>query len=344
MCEEAEACEEASLQFRSRLFEERVNWYGRAFADGNRADFSAPAAGFEVRFSGTEICAEIASRLSEAPSEAAGRAYLTVYTDGRKTGGLALGADGPAWYVLAEGLSSGVHTVKVLKNTERKYGAAMLHSLRTDGIFLPPPEKPRLCFELLGDSIMSGSECMRAAEADSFLTESENCLLGYGYRAAEAFGAQVNAVTRSGALVSDYMGLPALPQEYEFSFRGGPPWDFSRFRPDVILLDLGTNDVRNEVPKTLLFESYLAFVRLLRKKNPQSTIVCCEGAITDCLRPLVQGVAETLAAEGDGKVCCFSLPCMHASEGHPTVREHEQNGRALAAYLARLPGLSPQTR
>lgn len=328
----AEEDAEAYLQF-TDLRDAFVNWYGRVFTGGGKVDFSASAAGFEVRFSGTELSAVIAASPSEAPSEAAGNAYLSVFLEGALAARIALKA-GEESYTLLYGLAEGVHTVKVLKDTERKYGTAALCSLRTDGTFLPPPRRAALRFELVGDSILSGSECMRYAEEDSRITSSQNCLLGYGYLAAAAFKAEVNAVTRSGALVSEYMGLPSIPQEYERLCRGGGEWDFSRFRPDVILLDLGTNDVLIEVPKDLLFRDYLAFLRKVRERNPNSLIVCCEGAMTASLHSLVGEAVQTLMREGDTRILAFRLPCTHTSGGHPTVREHQQNGEALAAFLA----------
>ncbi len=326
------------LTFESSLHEELVNWYGRVRADGTATDFSNASAGFEVTFSGTSLKAVIRSRMSDFPAEAKGAPYLYVFVDGQKNYRRATrvdldGSGEKAEYVLFEGLAEGEHTVKALKCTEVKYGNAALFELETDGAFLPPPEKPKLRFEIIGDSIMSGSESMRTSTPDSLLAESENTLSSYGYVAAKEFDAQVNAITRSGGLISGYKGFPSIPDFYDaYSQIDDTPWDFSRYQPDVILLDLGTNDLGISTPKELLTETYTAFVRHLREKNPSATIICCTGALTTGMDEIVPEIVAELNREGDGAISWFKLPYLREL-GHPLETDHRHNGYALAEFI-----------
>lgn len=326
------------LVFSDSLREEYVNWYGRVRADGEKTDFSNSASGFEVTFTGTRLTATVVSAESAAPNEARGNAYAYVFTDGEtnyhRAEKIEFNNTGePTEYVLAD-LPSGEHTVRLIKCTEPKYGTASLVSLKTDGGFLAPPAKPSLKFELLGDSIMSGSECMRGgAGADSMLTESENSLASYGYIAASRLKGQIQAITRSGALVSGYKGFPDIPRYYDsYSQIDDTPWDFSRYQPDVIVLDLGTNDRNIAAPDDLIKETYLNFLRHLRQKNPSAAIICCEGAMLDNLAALTREIVQTANAEGDGKVWYFHLP-IQQTLGHPTEQDHYENGVALARFL-----------
>ncbi len=335
---------EGRLSFTQELNEDRVNWYGRVRAGGEGTDFSNSAAGFEVSFRGSVLYADIRSASSAAPDEAAGSAYAYVFTDGERDFHLARKikfspSEHALRYCLAE-LPQGGHTVRLLKCTEPKFGTAALVGLETDGEFLPPPEKPSLKVEILGDSILSGSECMRMTEADSVRTQSENSLASYGFVAAELLGAQVSAVTRSGALVSGYRDLASIPQYYGVYGQFDPtPWDFGRFRPDIVIVDLGSNDRFAAAPDGFVSERYLGFLRLIRARNPSSLIVVCEGAIL-LLPELAEGVVRDFTEAEDGNIRCFHLPCRHVTAGHPTEAEHRANGEALAEFLrAELPHL-----
>ena len=327
------------LTFDKSLNEEYVNWYGRVRADGVKTDFSNSSAGFEVSFTGTSLTATIISAESSYPNEAAGNAYAYVFLDGvtnyKRAKEIQFNStEQETEYVLAENLNEGKHTVKLLKRTEAKYGTAALVKLETDGGFETPPEKPSLKFEIIGDSIMSGSESMRSNVSETNVTESENTLASYGYVAASEFRAQVNCITRSGALVSGYNGYASIPQYYDsYSQIDVSTWDFSRYQPDVILLDLGTNDRLIGAPSELIAEKYVEFVRHLREKNPAAAIFCCEGAMLDSLKTIVSNAVKTLNQEGDGRVWYYHLPNLRIAGGHPTESDHRENGYALADFI-----------
>lgn len=332
----------SSIDFHEGLCEELVNWYGRCYRRENgEVSLANASSGFEVAFTGTELRASITSAASTFPNEAAGVAYVYVFLDGETEYSFAERValndkEEPTEYVLAKDLDEGRHTVRVLKCTEAKYGTASLLSLQTDGEFLPPPAKPALKFELLGDSIMCGSEAMRnpVSQSDSMLSESENSLASYGYVAANYFGAQVNAITRSGALVSGYKGFASIPQYYDcYSQVDDAEWDFSLYQPDVIILDLGTNDAGLPTPDSIILETYLAFLRHIREKNPESEIFCCVGALVTTVNEIVENAVKTRNAEGDGKVYFFELPRRTVSGGHPKENDHMTNGGALYRFI-----------
>ncbi|MFQ7035588.1 MAG: hypothetical protein ACLRTQ_07930 [Candidatus Borkfalkia sp.] len=236
------------LAFADGRREDKINWFGRCFWTGN-AECMLNSPRIRGALAGTSLTAIIAATESKYPQEAAGTAYLYVFIDGtkdyKKARRMALDGSGePVEYVLAQNLPQGEHTMRVLKCTEVKYGSAWLYSLRSDGEFLAPPPRAERRVELIGDSILSGSESMReSTTTDSKLTESENSLASYGAFAADLLDAEVSAVTRSGALVSGYRGYASIQDFYDlYSADCDALWDFSLSQPDVIILDLGTND------------------------------------------------------------------------------------------------------
>ncbi len=329
------------LTFAENLCEEYVNWYGRCRIEDGAVCFNNSASGFEVRFSGTSLSAEIYST-TVVSAEYAGDPAVYVLVDGEtdytRAERIELDGYGSAETVaLAEGLEAGEHTVRVLKCTQAKYGEARLLKLMADGGFLAPPAKATLKVELIGDSILSGCEAMvEEGLPDSGLLRNENSLASYGYIAASALGAQVSAVCRAGALVSGYNSLPSLPDYYdlvdEFS---DELWDFSCYLPDIVIVDLGTNDLGNGAPEAFYAERYAQFLGHVRDLYPSALIVCCTGAMNSlCDEPVGQMVGR-LQAAGDEKICHYTLPVQYAA-GHPRERHHRENGEALAQYIASL--------
>lgn len=338
------APEESTLTFAQGRNEALINWYGRCYHDAEKeqVSFSNSSSGFEVTFNGTQLKARLISTGSQFPQEAQGSAYVYVFVDGASHYSQAelmeLNPDGQEHeVVLAEGLERGTHTVKVLKCTEVKYGTAYLTALTADGDFLTPPARPALKVELLGDSILSGSEVMReSTTGDSLLTVSENSLAAYGYVAAEVLDAEVSAITRSGALVSGYNGYTSIPDIYDqYSAADPAEWDFGEFVPDIVILDLGTNDVLIGAPTALIRQKYGDFLLYIRSKYPEAAIFCCYGAMITTLNTLIPEIVEELK---DQNIYTCALPALTAG-GHPRVQQHETNGYHLGGLIVRTLGL-----
>lgn len=341
---ESEAAEEVkTLSFETDRQDEYINWYGRCYHEKNASlvHFSNASAGFEVAFEGTSLVASIVSDGSSFPKEAAGNAWIYVFADGvknyKKAARIELGSGNEKKeYTLLSGLSQGKHTAKILKCTEAKYGTAALFSLSTDGSFIAPPERLQRKAEIIGDSIMSGSESMReSSTTDSKLSESENSLSSYGYVAADMLDAEVSAVSRSGALVSGYKGYASIPDYYEKygqTEAENAEWDFSAYQPDFIILDLGTNDSLISAPKDLITEKYIDFLRLIREKNPNAAIFCCAGAMVTSVNSLVENVVQTMNDGGDERIWFYALNAISAG-GHPKEDTHLENGYGLGAFI-----------
>ena len=340
---------ESTLSFETQKHEDRINWYGRCYHDveNARVSFSNSSSGFEVAFTGTQLTAVISSTGSEYPEEAAGSAYLYVFLDGinqyAQAVKLELNPDGsPHEVVLAEGLERGPHTLKVLKVTEVKYGTAYLTSLTADGPFDTPPARPARKAEIIGDSILSGSEAVRlSTTTDSKLTASENSLAAYGYLAAsEILDAEVSAITRSGALVSGYQDYASIPDYYDYySAVDRELWDFSAYVPDIVIVDLGTNDVLIGAPVDLITQKYAEFLRYIRGKYPQAAIFVCYGAMTTSLNGALSSMVNSL---GDDNVYACALPAL-ATGGHPREQQHQTNGFQLGAIIIRTLGLAGES-
>lgn len=200
-----------------------------------------------------------------------------------------------------------------------------LREILTDGKIEPLPERP-LKMEFIGDSITCGYGVEGKSELETFTTATENAAKGYAFLTAEALDADAVLTCFSGhGIVSGYTGDPAVrngadlvPPYYEKEGRNEfrlptgkyaqeTERDFSRFQPDYIVLNLGTNDLSwcgtDEARGKQYAELYAGFLKTVRRDNPRARILCTLGVMGTGLNPMMQRAAEAYCKEtGDKEV------------------------------------------
>ena len=233
-----------------------------------------------------------------------------------------------------------------------------LREILTDGTIEALPERP-LRMEFIGDSITCGYGVEGKSEAETFTTATENATKGYAFLTAEALNADAVLTCFSGhGIVSGYTGDPAVindadlvPPYYETEGRNSYrlptgklaeeiPRDFSAFRPDYIVLNLGTNDLSwcgtDEERGRYYAEKYAEFLKVVRKDNPDARILCTLGVMGTGLNPMMQLAAENYFREtGDKQIRLLMLEEQNAardgygSDFHP----NELTQRLLAGRV-----------
>ena len=233
-----------------------------------------------------------------------------------------------------------------------------LREIVTDGKIEALPERS-LKMEFIGDSITCGYGVEGKSEAETFTTATENAAKGYAFLTAEALNADAVLTCFSGhGIVSGYTGDPSVindadlvPPYYEAEGRNGYrlpmgktvqeiPRNFEAFRPDYIVLNLGTNDLSwcgTDPDRQKRFaEKYAAFLKLVRSRNPGARILCTLGVMGTGLNSSMQQAAETYCREtGDRQIRLLMLEEQNAardgygSDFHP----NEITQRLLAAKV-----------
>ena len=121
-------------------------------------------------------------------------------------------------------------------------------------------------------------------------------------------------------------------------------WNFSQFSPDVIVINLGTNDFSycgaDEERRREYIDGYKAFLQLVREKNPDAMIVCTLGIMgTELCDSMETAVKEYVAASEDGKIVSMRFDKQDeeadglAIDWHPSARTQEKAAGTLAAFL-----------
>ena len=251
---------------------------------------------------------------------------------------------GEETWTVFEGVPARTAAVRFVKLSECTQSILGIRAIETDGSLSPVPGRARK-IEFIGDSITCGYG-VEGDETQVFQTATENAEKAWAVLTARALDADAMLTCFSGhGLLSGYTEGERNDRElvqpyYErvgsnsFVLPGGRrlqdiPWDFSRFRPDTVVIHLGTNDaswVRGQPERRAQFrERYAAFLPVVRRNNPQARILCILGTLTEDLNEdMLQAVAEYIRTSGDGRIRACAVPLQDrerdgiGTDGHPS--------------------------
>src|SRR5450830_191695 len=297
---------------------------GRAqTASDGSVRFSYPGVSFYLNFDGTRL---------SAVTQASGKdSYVDVLIDGVPHK-LRLEA-GRHDTVLAEGLKPGLHTAEIVNRSETWQGTAALLSFDTDGDWRAAPALPGRKLMVLGDSVTCGAAMDRVAGAKADASWA-NPRESYGMLLARRLNAQVQLVCyggrglirtwegkTNGLNLADYYGM-ALPTQPD-----SVPWDQRDYRPDAIIVAIGTNDMTTGIPERDEYVgAYLSLVRRLLQDHPQAQIMLTESSIlhSEKQAALHSYIADTVRILADPRVRAIaSTPYPgDALDAHPTREQH----------------------
>lgn len=337
-----------------------IRYVGRFdFSKTDAPRMAFPAVTIETRFEGDAIDMRLQEKAGGGTTTTP---YYEVTIDSEPPVKLKT-CSGREVYPLARGLSDGTHTVRVSKRTEASVGTATFLGFRVrPDTVLTRPEAPQRRLEFVGDSITCGygDEISTDTPDDfKFTSVNENALSSYGAVTARGFAADYVAVAISGrGMVRNYSGGSGLkgPEYYELSGAESswPVWDHARYSPDVIVVNLGTNDFSPGLDPDQLAamradyrQTYAEFLAQLRRLHPQATLIAAVGPmITDSypdgyaawtsIQADVKGTVDARVAGGDSNVFYFAFDPQSGPYGedwHPTVATHQQMATLLSAFI-----------
>ncbi len=278
--------------------------------------------------------------------------WLNVIIDGRRAQKIKVEGRGE-YYELASNLGSGVHTVEIVKATEGMVGPVSFRGfvLPEGGRVVEWPEKQTRRIEFIGDSITCGYGIEVNDPKLHFTPETENFCDTYAWLTAQALNADYLVVARSGiGMLRNYNGPvdgspENLPAIYDRVLFQDPAllWNSARFTPDVVCINLGTNDFSTKgVNQEKYATSYLSFVKMLIGRYPEVRIVLLMGPMlnSEVLKTILTRVADTINREHPGKVSVFELSRQGAhgfgADFHPSQKQARVNGAELTKYLSDL--------
>lgn len=315
-----------------------VHFVGRVDdSDPANARFAWSGTGVVARFQGTEVSALLG-----------GAQQFTVVVDGAVRVPKLTAQDGTN--SLASGLSAGEHTVELYRRTEPSLGVATFMGFDFGGGTALAPPTPTRRLEFVGDSITCGYGNEGADMSCTFSADTENHYLTYAALTARALDAELSTVAWSGKGVVCNYGDTAdacqnpFPTYYDRTLPedSTSKWDFSRFVPHAVVVNLGTNDFSTATdPTKEEFETgYRTFLERIRAVYPDAYILCTNGPMlsgTD-LSTLMGYIDDVVTALGDPKISSFDISPQDGSDGygcdwHPSLARHEKVATAVTAEL-----------
>lgn len=265
-------------------------------------------------------------------------------------------------YVVWESSSYEEVTVQIIKLSEcamSTLGIGGIDAETLDGIH-PLPEKKRK-IEIIGDSITCGYGIDREDPLIPFETATEDVTRAYSYKVAKALDADYSMVSYSGyGLISGYTEddtpkknelVSAYYEKIGFSYAKPEgtielnqlEWDFTQFQPQIIVINLGTNDdsycqdvkERQEEFRDL----YIAFLKVVRCHNPKAFILCAVGMMGERIYPYVEEAVKHYCAQtGEKQVKALRLAEQLPEDGlvsdyHPTEVTHEKAAKRITEAI-----------
>jgi lysophospholipase L1-like esterase len=318
----------------------RIHYEGRLdWLDPLAPTMSFPGCAVVVRFQGPGLEARLSTTIAD---------HVQVVIDGRPAAVVAVTRT-PADYGLARDLPKGEHTLEMYKATETNRGTLQFYGLRLQpGTVLLPVPKAARTIEFVGDSITCGYGDMAANLSEPVSPENSNWYYTFGSITARRFGADEVTVAASGIRLTQEGDWPAMPTVYRrvHTYDGGIPWDFTQGPvPDVVVVDLGTNDFRTKGPdEETWVRTYLEFIDYVRARRPLAQIYIVDGPMMppgpdlDHLRSWNKEVVARRAAAGDARCRAFSFDVQRKEDGygsdwHPNVTTNAKMADQLVAVI-----------
>jgi len=285
---------------------------------------------------------------------------------------------GESTLLLFQGMTARtVKHVRVFKDTQpMAQDGDPLHYLHIRGLswsgseFLPLPE-PKYRLECVGDSLTSGEGLIGAETEVDWVPTLFSPSRAWPKLTADRLDAEFRLVSQSGwGLRSGWDNDPrhALPDWYEavcatatgerdLIFGAQRPNNFAAWKPDAILINLGTNDSnamtisawhgpdgtrfkQEDTPqcRQQIEDAAVSFLHKLRRLNPGAKLVWAYGMAGGALRPqLENAVSRFRAGTGDEDAYFLPLPAVRpetmGSRLHPGPACHREAADTIASFL-----------
>ncbi len=324
-----------TVHFRSD--DERISTFGRHTYVNGMPAFCWPNSGFSFTFRGSSVS------LSFLPFETPYTHYLLVKLD-RMAQRFPISTGNEK--IIIEGLENKRHNIEVIKITEGEgiderivFAGAEVQGV-TPELFPVAAKNDRLKIEFIGDSLTAGYGNLGPAEEKKFHTYQQDSTKAYAAVCAELLNAEAHYVCYSGkGVYSNCNGVKnyEIPIFFNHASRvTQEPWDFSKWTPDVVVVNAGTNDFAGGVDGNNFVGAVVDFLNQIRATYPNAYIFWVFGMMTETAFPYLQKAFEQFP---DPKAKLLKLRCMtefkdeQGANGHPNVKSARRQAKVVAKFI-----------
>ena len=337
----------------------RIVYTGRiSFTHPDRPAWNYPGVQIMAAFEGTSL------RMIAKPRSG----YFMAQIDQAEPFKVAFRGERDSVVTLATALPDGRHLVRLMYVIEGyeffpEFWGFVLDEGRQ---LIEPPLLPSRKIEFIGNSITCGYGNEGLKKEEGFDYATENHYYSYASITARNLQAQHWVVARSGiGAYRNYDGPKTgnpesnMPVQYEYTGYAWKPelrkeatflqekWDFSRYQPDVVCINLGTNDLSTpNYDLSLLKQGYKKLLKMVRQHNPKAKIVFLTGSMLynrelQLAKQLLDEVTAEAQNSGDKEVYRFDMTpidgnAFYGNDWHPNVYQDEKMAGELTPYLRKL--------
>ena len=342
---------------------ENVKFLGRSVLFGEKLLLSLSGSGVEFEYTGKGFFVTFTGGgAAEIEDNEANYARMAVYVDRERQEDFLLNQR-TVKKKIAESPVEKTSVIRIMKLSECAMSLVSIDPIEiSEGESVKPTPAKSFKIEFIGDSITCGYGVEDPDPLHGFKTATEDVTKAFSYKTATALDADFQMFSISGyGIISGYTDDPAvrheeqlIPTFYESMglsydrIEGIPAaqdtaWDFSKYRPDLIVINLGTNDdsyCQDDVERQAWFSTeYAKFLKRVRELNKESRIVCTLGLMGDRLYPSVCRAVEEYSKEsGDKNISVLHLPEQDPEVGyganyHPLESVHQKAAGVLTEYI-----------
>lgn len=219
---------------------------GRTWLNNDLLFLNFSGSGIRCNVSGNEInITFFATKYNEENS----CPYITVFLNNKRSD-YALDSE---YKTITIPLNKGVNDLRILKRTESNVSHAAIKEI--SGVeYHEVEDKKHLNIEFYGDSLTCGFGSLSTDPSLPFETKTESFFDAYPYKLAQKLDANYSAISVSGfpvyksrwnqgfALdsVADMISISSYHNDD--TLQTAPKWDNKNYKPDLVIINLGTND------------------------------------------------------------------------------------------------------
>ncbi|HEY2405129.1 MAG TPA: GDSL-type esterase/lipase family protein [Polyangiaceae bacterium] len=311
-----------------------IGRFDDAGANASAPNFAWSGSAIELAFTGTDISITLAGSAT---------IRYAVVLDGKQTEFVTNG--GMETIALGSGLTNGAHDVLVYRQSEAFFWITTFHGFSVKPSAYLPSTIPARRLAVIGDSISAGY----GMDGCPFSATNENHYNTAAAVAARQLGADLHTTAWSGiGMYRDSNGDTAatteqMPQRFSSVLPDDSvKWDFSRYQPDAVLINLGTNDFAKGDPGAPFQTTYEQFVTDLRADYPNALFYLAVGPMLsgtnyNAARAYINQVISDRAAV-DKKLKLLEFSPITSAEGfacdsHPTKATNARMAQTWVAAL-----------
>lgn len=323
----------------------KIQYEGRINFSDSTASLNWSGSSISLNFKGSEISAIL--------KDADTANYYNIILDDKVISTIQLDTNKKK-YLLASDLSKGKHKIQLYKRTEWGKGQTFFYGfeINENATVLAKSKPKKKKMEFYGDSITCGYGNEDTTGKDSGTGHFENNYLTYGAITARHFDAQFSCIATSGIGIMVSWFPTTMPNIYDLTnpYDKNTKWDFNKYTPDIVVINLFQNDSwllnkptheefkrkfgSHKPNEDFIIKSYENFVKSIRKKYPNTSIICALGNMDATKKgskwpDYVKKAVENL---NDKKTYTHFFEYKN-TPGHPKISEQKAMADSLIAFI-----------